>query len=241
MRDRLVSVLGNLRGADSLPMRVLTVDNDFAWAEALHATLREARDVETLENAKTFGSALDVARGAPVDLVFLEPSVTDGDGFRCAQCLALLPRPPRIALVTRRMDDVALWHSTEPHIHGYILKNEDFKRNVAAAFAALGRGGRYIQPDVVTALTKMRTSPNAFFKILSNRELELMPMFGAGMNNDGIAREMGLSSATIKYHRDKALQKLNLHSTRELMMWAASKGFCQAPPVSWRNVARHPA
>ncbi|MSU47065.1 MAG: response regulator transcription factor [Lacunisphaera sp.] len=67
--------------------------------------------------------------------------------------------------------------------------------------------------------------PDYFLKILSPREIELLPLFGYGWANEKIAHYTRLSPATVRTHHQNILGKLNLHGREELMRWAIKKGF----------------
>ena len=96
---------------------------------------------------------------------------------------------------------------------------------LALALQELLSGRTYFQPAVLAAIARTRRQPDHFSKILSSRELELVPLFGFGWTHDRVARHAGLSPATVRTHHQNILAKLNLHGREELMRWAIKKGF----------------
>jgi len=70
-----------------------------------------------------------------------------------------------------------------------------------------------------------RTDPTAFFKILSGRELSMLPLLCQGLTDQQIGEQNSLCPATVKSHRQHIMAKLDLHRTADLIRWAAEKGF----------------
>ncbi len=89
----------------------------------------------------------------------------------------------------------------------------------------LAAGRRYFPGEIQAALARARHQPDHFSKLLSDRELELLPLLGYGWTNEKIAARMGLSSATVRTHHQNILMKLGLHGREELMRWAIKRGF----------------
>ena len=75
------------------------------------------------------------------------------------------------------------------------------------------------------AVNALRTGPDAYCKMLSKREMELLPMLGHGDSNQDIGAAFSISPLTVKFHREKIMQKLGIHSSDRLIRWAAEKGF----------------
>jgi DNA-binding NarL/FixJ family response regulator len=73
---------------------------------------------------------------------------------------------------------------------------------------------------------------SAFYKTLSPREEEMLKYFGRGMNNQSIARELGLSVATIQGHRRNVMAKVGVRCTPELIIWAIQNGFVLRPQLA---------
>jgi len=62
------------------------------------------------------------------------------------------------------------------------------------------------------------------YELLTPREREILQMLGEGNSNKEVARKLNLSLHTIETHRGNLLEKLNLHSTAELILYAVRKG-----------------
>ena len=62
------------------------------------------------------------------------------------------------------------------------------------------------------------------FELLTTREREVLQLFAEGQSNKEVATRLGLSTYTVETHRSNILQKLNLHSSAELILYAVRKG-----------------
>jgi DNA-binding NarL/FixJ family response regulator len=109
-------------------------------------------------------------------------------------------------------------------IAGLVWKLNYREGALRSALAAVGSGGTWFPESVATLMAAQRGAPDALHKIFSPRELDLLPEFGAGESDETIGIAHGLSALTVKRHRATVLGKLGVHSTPELMRWAARVG-----------------
>ena len=155
----------------------------------------------------------------------------DADGFDLALTLANFPRPPRILVLTMKADAVTLFRAGYAYIAGMVWKTGQVQETLRCAVREILAGRRYFPEDVRQAMRATRTDPAAFFKILSGRELSMLPLFCQGLTDQQIGEQNGLCPATVKSHRQHIMTKLDLHRTADLIRWAAEKGFvgCARP------------
>ena len=146
-------------------------------------------------------------------------------GFSVAAELATLCPPPRVLVVTASAPDMILSRLMSSHIHGLLLKSSAHHTELKLALQVMLMGRTYFQGPVLAVMARARREPDYFLKILSPREIELLPLFGYGWPNEKIAHYTRLSPATVRTHHQNILGKLNLHGREELMRWAIKKGF----------------
>lgn len=190
-------------------------------------------EIRVFETVTSAAAALDRVPVLRPDVVLLDVVLPDGDGLAVARALGALETPPRIVLLSVRRDDVVLQAASSPPIAALLWKTGDVLEKLPEAIRIVAAGGKYHPPEVREALRKFRADPQAYFKILSDRELELLPRFGEGMSDEEVARFFNLSIHTVKSHRQNILTKLGLHSTARLIHWAIMRGFVRPPSDGW--------
>lgn len=212
---------------------LLHVEDDTLWQTTVAGVLCALPEVKGYETAATASAALERVAASRPGIVLLDVVLADGDGLHLARELATRPEPPLILLLSVRRDDVVLQAASGPHIAGLLWKTNDVLQRLPEAIRTIAAGGKYYPPEVREALRKFRADPDAYFKILSDRELDLLPHFGRGLSDEEVAAIFRLSVHTIKSHRQSILAKLNLHSTARLVHWAIQRGFVRPPSDGW--------
>lgn len=208
------------------PVTVLHVEDDPLWADFCRALFRKEPSIRWLGPVATGADALSTTAHLHPDIVLLDVNLPDIDGFTLARQLLARGRPtPKILLLSARDDQVLLSKVRDTDFHGLLWKNRDIETELPLALAELARGGRYFPAEVRRAWSELRARPDAFFKILSAREIDLLPHFSRGLDDDAIARIVGGSPLTVKSHRQHIMSKLGLHRSAELIHWTIKAGF----------------
>jgi DNA-binding NarL/FixJ family response regulator len=112
---------------------------------------------------------------------------------------------------------------------GYLLK-DSLKADLIAAVNAVSQGHSYFSPKVSLLLQedyfremadKQKTDT---FELLTAREREILQLVAEGKSNKEIGSLLNVSFYTVETHRSHILQKLNLHSVPEVILYAVRKG-----------------
>lgn len=206
-------------------LSLLHIEDDSLWQTVISAALSGVPGVAHVQTAPTARDGLAIAATLRPDIVLLDLQLPDGDGLALSRELVLRPCPPRIVILSSRQDSAVLHAASQPHIAGLLWKAGDTLQLLPCAVETVARGGKYYPPEVCEALRRFRAAPDAFFKILSERELELLPHFGSGGSDDEIAAALELSAHTVRSHRQNVMRKLGLPSTGRLIHWIVVNGF----------------
>lgn len=191
----------------------------------VEACRRVMSEVEVY-TAATVATALDLLRHpAPPDVVMLDLILPDGCGLEvAAQARRSLPNT-KIIVVSSCLDEFTLHRVMEIGVDGFIDKLEQTFEAVCEAIRSVLSGKVYFSPTARRVHAQLRADPLAFTKLISNRELEMLTLFGRGLSNEEIARDKGLSPSTVRNHRQNIMGKLGLSSTTQLIRYALEKGF----------------
>jgi DNA-binding NarL/FixJ family response regulator len=117
--------------------------------------------------------------------------------------------------------------------HEYDALLHDTEENLSTLGQAINRarhGMRTISSRVAQCQTALRTDPDAFPKLLSNREQEVLVCIAHSMSDQETAQQLGLSRLTAQTHRRNIMHKLGIGRTPKLIRWCIDKGFNSVPP-----------
>lgn len=190
-------------------------------AEACRRSVHEAQ----VRDCGRGSEGREICRSWHPDLVLLDLGLPDVDGLELVPQLQALVKGMRIIVLSSYTDECTVHRAQQACVHGFLDKNEQPLGVLAEAVSEVMNGRLYLSPSARRMRAMLRTDPTAFNKVLSDREQQLLGLFGLGMGNEEIASRHGLSVHTVKIHRRNIMGKLGLHSTPQLIRYAIEKGF----------------
>jgi DNA-binding NarL/FixJ family response regulator len=197
------------------PVRVLLVDDQALFREAL-ATLLEVRpEIEVVGEAADGAEALDRVAGLRPDVVLMDLHMPVLDGIAATRRLRVERPEVRVLALTTFDDDEDVFAALRAGAVGYLLKDVSGDRLVEALLAA-ARGESVLQPSVAARVVARFAElpddapprPQPLVVPLSDRELEVLRLLADGGSNREIAAAMFLAEGTVKNHVTNVLAKL---------------------------------
>lgn len=137
----------------------------------------------------------------------------------------------KILILTMYDDEEYLFHVLKSGAKGYILKNAPDEQLILAV-RTVYKGETYVDMKMTTSLVNEFINQSHQeevsyssdpFKILSKRELEILPLIAKGYGNKDIAEKLFVSVKTVEAHKTHIMNKLNLKSKPELVEYALKK------------------
>ncbi|MGY1804845.1 response regulator [Blastococcus sp. SYSU D00922] len=197
------------------PVRVLLVDDQALFREAL-ATLLEVRpEIEVVGEASNGAEAIDRAVTLRPDVVLMDLHMPVLDGIAAARRLRVEQPHVRVLALTTFDDDEDVFAALRAGAVGYLLKDVTSDRLVEGVLAA-ARGESVLQPSVAARVVARFAAlpddapprPQPLVVPLSDRELEVLRLLADGGSNREIAAAMFLAEGTVKNHVTNVLAKL---------------------------------
>lgn len=175
-------------------------------------------------SAGTLAAGGHLIRRLQPRILIMGLDLPDADTFECLEGLrASAPLGPIV--VTCDRCDAALVHNVHRTcIPGVVVNSPRLIEDLAAACTSLLAGKTWYSSSFKALEAQLMADSNAFFRLLTGREFELLREFALGETDDAIAGRKNLASATVQGFRKQVLRKLSLHSSRELMIWALEAG-----------------
>lgn len=207
------------------PLKVLLVDDHVLFREGLVQLLNSQPDMTIVGQASSVQEANSKARTLRPDMVLMDLTLPDGTGVEATyDILAELPTT-KIVILTVHDDDHQLFAAIRAGAVGYLFKNvrttELLKtlRGVARGEAGVSRAlARRILDEFSRSPQTADTEP------LTTRELDIVHELANGATNREIAEKFVISENTVKNHVRNVLSKLHLHSRRDVVDYAKSRG-----------------
>ncbi|HEY0376831.1 MAG TPA: response regulator transcription factor [Pyrinomonadaceae bacterium] len=200
--------------------RALIVDDHAVVRRGLREILADERNLEVSETADPH-EALRLIREQPWSLVVLDIDLPGKSGLELLKDVRReRPRLPVLILSVYPEEQFAL-RTFNAGASGFLSKVSAPEELVKAVRKIL-RGGKYFSERVVD---KLLCSPNQRgaeppHDLLSDREFQILCLFGGGKTVKEIARELSLSPPTVSTYRARILEKMQMRTTAELMRYA---------------------
>ncbi|MCG7343605.1 response regulator transcription factor [Sporosarcina sp. ACRSL] len=212
-------------------MKIIIADDHAVVRSGFMHILNYQDDMEVVATAADGLEAYDqVAKHRP-DILLMDLSMPPGESGLIATGKIKEDFPDtKVVILTMYDDEEYLFHVLKNGASGYVLKNSP-DEELLTAIRTVYDGGTYIHPSMATSLVRQFVKKDADevetdpYKILSRRELEVLPLVAKGYGNKEIAEMLYISVKTVEAHKSKIMEKLNLKSRPELVEYALRKKF----------------
>ena len=197
--------------------RVLIVDDHPVVRMGLRAVIEQSGQYDICGEAGTPAEALNIAGREHPDLLILDLMLGGRGGADfVAQCLKRAPAA-RVLVLSQHDEALYAQRVLEAGAHGYLMKGEELD-GVVDALAAIMRGEIVLSRRMNARILSRRLQGAADerYSDLSNREMQIFLLIGAGRTTGEIATEFGLSPKTVGAHREHIKTKLGLTTAAEL-------------------------
>jgi DNA-binding NarL/FixJ family response regulator len=210
-------------------IRVLLADDHTIMRKGLRLLLERQPDVEVVAEASDGRQAVDLADSEAPDVVIMDVAMPNLNGIEATR--QIVSRNPRIAVAILSMhsDEGYVMRALKVGARAYLLK-DSAEADLITAIHALMEGKSFFSPAISRLLVEdyirqlERRGVEDSYELLTNREREILQLLAEGKSNKEVAGMLNLSLYTVETHRTHILQKLNLHTVPELILYAVRKG-----------------
>lgn len=205
-------------------IRILLADDHAMVRQGFRMILSTQGDLEIVGEASNGREVLELAEALHPDVVVMDVAMPELNGIEATRRLADTSPRTRVLALSMHKDSVYVREILRAGARGYLLK-DSVDTDLLAAVRAVAKGDGYLSPAVSDAvLSDYRKHVTDPLDLLTSREREVLQMISEGKTNKEIATILKLSVYTVDSHRGRIMEKLNLHSTGELVRFAVRNG-----------------
>ncbi|NYE37483.1 two-component system NarL family response regulator [Nocardioides cavernae] len=220
--------------AGTEPVRVLVVDDQELFRRGLIMLLGGDTDIEVVGEAADGITATELAITTAPDVILLDVRMPRRTGVEACRAIKEAVPATKIIMLTVSDEEADLYESVKNGAAGYLLKDSSIEE-VAQAIRVVNEGQSLISPSMAVKLIdefKQMSKPEREqgpALRLTERELEVLRLVAKGLNNREVAKELFISENTVKNHVRNILEKLQLHSRMEAVMYAMREKLLDLP------------
>jgi two-component system NarL family response regulator len=209
------------------PIRVLVVDDHALFRRGLQMVLEQEPDIEVVGEASDGAEAVTSATETLPDIVLMDVRMPKRGGIDACTSIHETVPSAKIIMLTISDEEADLYDAIKAGAMGYLLKEISIEE-VASAIRAVHGGQSLISPSMASKLLtefasmikKTDDRQQVPTPRLTDREMEVLKLVAKGMNNRDIAKQLFISENTVKNHIRNILEKLQLHSRMEAVVYA---------------------
>lgn len=202
-------------------IRVLIVDDHPVVREGLVAALEDEPDFRVAGAVGSAEDALKVAGTARPDVILLDLELPGLSGIEAIPRLAAALPAAGIIILTAYDTDERVLGAVRAGARGYVLKGASVEE-IARAIRAVHGGGSYLASPVAAKILSQVRSPRS--TTLSARERAVLREVAAGRSTKQIARALGITERTVKFHVSSIMNKLGADNRAQAVAEAAKRG-----------------
>ena len=216
-----------IRGMDQI--RILLSDDHNILRDGMRLLLERQPGFVVVAEASDGRETLDLVQNHQPDVVVMDIAMPNMNGIEATRRITEKHPQMGVVILSMHYDESYVIRSLKAGARAYLLKDA-MKSELIAAIHAVAEGrsffspkiSRILQEDYVQALG--RKGADDSYELLTDREREILQLVAEGKTNKEIAHTLNLSLYTVDTHRTHILQKLNLHSVPEVILYAVRKG-----------------
>jgi len=219
-------------------MKILLIDDHVLIREALRGVIKEIRDDASILEAADCRRSMQLLEQQPdVDLILLDLTLPDGDGFTMLRELRARYRAVTIVVLSALKDRESVTRALDLGALGYIPKSAQ-RAVMVSALQLVFAGGIYVPPEILhdgdgpnsdalgkqaTPIRKPMSSPSDLG--LTGRQLDVVALMMKGKSNKAICRELEVAEATVRNHVTAILKALKVTNRTEAVIAVGELGW----------------
>jgi DNA-binding NarL/FixJ family response regulator len=209
-------------------IRVLLADDHGVVRKGLRFVLENEPDIEVVGEASDGRQAIEASDEKNPNVVVMDIAMPRLNGIDATAQIVKHQPHTGVIILSMYSDEEYLLRALTAGAKGYLLK-DTAESELVTAVRTVAAGKPFFSPDISKTLLEdylrqlRQRGLNDSYDLLSDREKEVLQLLAEGKTNKEVATVLNLSPYTVETHRTHIMQKLNLHNTAEIVLYAVRK------------------
>jgi len=210
-------------------IRVVLADDHIIMRKGLRLLLERQPNITVVGEASDGRECVELAQAEKPDVVVMDLAMPNLNGIEAARQIVGQNPEIAVAVLSMHSDESYVIRALKAGARAYLLK-DSAESDLIGAIKALSDGKSFFSPAISRLLVEdymralERKGVDDSYELLTTREREILQLLAEGKSNKEVANMLNLSLYTVETHRTHILQKLNLHTVPELILYAVRKG-----------------
>ena len=211
------------------PIRILLADDHTLMRQGLRALLERQEGLSVVAEAADGHEAVEQATAVRPDIAIIDIGMSNLNGIEATRRITEKHPETAVIILSMHADEGYVLRALTSGARGYLLKDSP-EQDLINAIRAVKQGKAFFSPEISRMLAEdymrqmRQRGVDDSYELLTPREKEILQMLGEGKSNKEVAARLNLSPHTVETHRGNILEKLNLHSAAEMILYAVRKG-----------------
>ncbi|MGH9758674.1 MAG: response regulator [Candidatus Acidiferrales bacterium] len=206
--------------------RIILADDHALVRQGLKSLL-EREGFQVVAEVADGHEALRQVRSLRPEIAILDISMPVLNGLDAAREITRALPDCKVILLTQHDEEQYLSGALQAGVKGYVLKTQ-VASDLIHALRQVSRGGVYLSPGISAALVEsFRSKSERSGDKLSPRERQVLQLIAEGKSTKDVATVLGITVKTAESHRTRLMQKLDIHDTATLVLYAVRHGIVQ--------------
>ena len=210
-------------------LRILLADDHTVMRAGLRALLESRPDFEVVAETENGRQAVELSTSLMPDVVVMDVGMPILNGIEATKQIVNQSPKTEVVILSMHTDESYVMRALQAGARAYLLK-DSAAGDLMGAIAAVSNGKSFFSPKVSRILAedyvrvlKQKGAVDSY-DLLTSREREILQLLAEGKTNKEVAADLNISLYTVEAHRSHILQKLDLHNSAELVLYAVRKG-----------------
>jgi two-component system, NarL family, response regulator NreC len=211
-----------------MSLRVLIADDHGVVRQGLRALLEKSPRVSVIGEAADGRDAVRLASELNPDIIVMDIAMPLLNGIDATTQITARFPDVKVIILSMYSDESYVLRALSAGAKGYLLK-DSAETDILPAVQAVAQGRPFFSPSITRTLleeyleSKKKSKLEDSYDLLTDREKEVLQLIAEGKTNKEIATILELSPHTVETHRQNLMQKLDLHNTAEIVLYAVRK------------------